>query len=38
METKLRKPEAGRYNNADHVEYHEITYQIVVKFISVIGD
>jgi hypothetical protein len=38
METKFRKPEAGRYNNADHVEYHEIVEQICIKFTSVIGD
>ncbi|MDR1370070.1 MAG: hypothetical protein LBJ72_08120, partial [Dysgonamonadaceae bacterium] len=38
METKLRKPETGRFNNADHVEYHEVTYQICVKYASSIGE
>jgi hypothetical protein len=38
MKTKLRKPETSHYNSADHVEFHEIIYQIVVKFTSIIGD
>jgi hypothetical protein len=38
METKLKKPETNHYNSAGHVEYHEITYQTVVRFTAVIGD
>jgi hypothetical protein len=38
METKLRKPEVSHYTIADHVEYHETTYQICVKFTPIISD
>jgi hypothetical protein len=38
MESKLRKPETNHYNNADHVEYHEIAYQTSVKYSSAVGD
>ncbi|MDR1369186.1 MAG: T9SS type A sorting domain-containing protein [Dysgonamonadaceae bacterium] len=31
METKLRKPETGSSNNADHVKYHEVTSQCVYR-------
>ena len=37
MEVKLNKPELHSYNNADHIEYHKLSYGICIKFATVIG-
>jgi hypothetical protein len=38
MGIKLKKPDLNRYNNADHVEYHETTYRLCEKFADIIGE
>ncbi|MDR2139853.1 MAG: DUF6261 family protein [Tannerella sp.] len=38
METVLRKPEVYNYTNADHIEFHKLSYAICGKYAAVIAD